>query len=337
MIYKYSRLLALSLLLSFFFGTAKAQNAHRTFDVSAGQKLELDLETGGDVTITGWDRNQVEVTVNIDGRDKDDITISMEQSSKGIEVSSEFKKRRSRADINLVIRVPRKFNLDISLTGGDVHIEDVDGDIEGSSMGGDIVLTGLTGHVDFSTMGGDIELTNSTVDGSVHTMGGDVDIIDVTGSVEGTTMGGDVTHNNVKSGKGGANSEVKINTMGGDVNVDEALYGADLHTMGGEISIRKAAKFVKATTMGGDIQVDEIDGWIEANTMGGDIFVTMVGGKDGDRHIVLESMGGSVEINVPTGLSMAFDIEIKLTRDADDEEYGIESDFDMSVSKEDRN
>lgn len=336
MIYTYSRLLALSLLLAFSFGTAKAQNVHRTFDVSAGQKLELDLETGGDVTITGWDRNQVDVTVTVDGQDKDDITINMEESSRGVEISSEFKRRRARADVEMVIRVPRKFNLEISLTGGDVHIENIEGNIEGSSMGGDLMLTELAGNIDFSTMGGDIKLTNSTVDGSVHTMGGDVDIIDVTGSVQGTTMGGDVTHDNVKSGKGGSSSEVKINTMGGDVNVDEALYGADLHTMGGDISVRKAAKHVKATTMGGDIMVDAIDGWIEANTMGGDIVVSMVGGKDGDRHIVLESMGGSIEVNVPPGLSMAFDIEIKLTRDAEDEEYGIESDFDMSVSRENR-
>jgi len=327
-------LLVFSFALAFFASAAQAQNVHRTFDVAAGSRLELDLETGGDITITGWDKNQVDITVTVEGRDKDDISFNIEQNSRGVEISSEFQKRRARADVNMVIRVPRKFDLEVSTTGGDVHVENIDGKIEGSSMGGDIVLTGLNGFVEFSTMGGDIQLTNSTVDGSVHTMGGDVDITDVTGSVQGTTMGGNVTQNNVKSGKAGSNSEVKINTMGGDVNVDEALNGADLHTMGGEIRVRKAAKFVKATTMGGDIDVDAIDGWIEANTMGGDIMVTMVGGKDGDRHVVLESMGGTIELTVPAGLSMAFDIEVKLTCDADDGEYTIESDFDVSVSQE---
>ena len=330
----FSRSLAFLVILAFFIEPIQAQNIRRTFDVKAGSRLELDLETGGDIIITGWNRNEVDITVTVEGRDKDDVSFSIEQSSRGIEVSSEFDKRRARADVKMQIKVPTKFNLEISTTGGDVQIEGVEGKIEGSSMGGDIDLSGLKGLINFSTMGGDITLVNSTVDGSVHTMGGDVDIIDVTGSVEGTTMGGNVTHKNVKSGTLGANSEVKIETMGGDINVDEALYGANLHTMGGEINVRKAGKFVKATTMGGDIEIDAIDGWIEANTMGGDITVTMVGGRDGDRHVVLESMGGSIELTVPSGLSMAFDIEIELTRDADDNEYSIVSDFDVKVSQE---
>jgi DUF4097 and DUF4098 domain-containing protein YvlB len=319
------------LLLALFMMPAKAQETHRTFDVKAGDRLELDLDTGGDIVITGWDKNQVDITINIEGRDREDVVVDMEANSRGVEVSTEFKSRRSRADVNMTIRVPRKFNLEVSTTGGDVQIENVDGKTEGSSMGGDIVLRGLSGNVDFTTMGGDISLSDSQVNGSLHTMGGDVSITDVTGSVEGTTMGGDVTYDNVKSGAGSSDEEVKISTMGGDVNVDEALYGANLHTMGGDIEVQKAGKYVKATTMGGEILVHAIDGWIEANTMGGDIEVTMIGGTDGDRHVQLESMGGTVELTVPSGLSMKFDIEINLSREADEDEYEIISDFDMNV------
>ena len=309
-----------------------AQEIHRSFDVKPGSRLELDLETGGDISIKGWDKNQVDITVTIEGRDKADVTVDINENYTGVEVSTEFNRRRARADVNMIIRVPRKFDLELSTTGGDVEIEDVDGKIEGSSMGGDIVLAGLAGHVEFTTMGGDIALSSSQVDGSLHTMGGDVDIKDVVGTVQGTTMGGDVTYDNVKSGNANSKDEVKISTMGGDVTVDEALFGADLHTMGGDIEVRKAGKYIKATTMGGEVVVHAIDGWIEANTMGGDMEVTMVGGTDGDRHVQLESMGGTVVLTVPAGLSMEFDMEINLSKNESDSDYTIISDFDVNVT-----
>ncbi len=318
-------------IVAFMASTASAQDVHRTFDASSGGKLILDLETGGSIVITGWNRNEVEVSVSIDGRDADDVILEFDESSRAIEIFTEFESRRSRADVDFEINVPSEFNLEISTSGGDVEIEGVSGSIEGSSMGGDLELRNLSGNIDMSTMGGDIWLSDSEIDGSLHTMGGDVDINDVVGNIDGTTMGGDVTYNNVKSVRGGARNKVTISTMGGDVDVDEALYGADIHTMGGDISVESAGEFVSATTMGGDITIEEIDGWIEANTMGGDIEVTMIGGTEGDRHVELESMGGTIELTLPRGLSMDIEIEITLSRDADDDDYEIDSDFDLNV------
>lgn len=315
-------------------GTLQAQDISRSFDASPGGRLVLDLETGGEIVIRGWDRNQVEINVEISGRDADEVVVDFNESSRAIEIFSEFESRRSRADVDMEIRVPAQFDLDISTTGGDLDISGVTGTIEGSSMGGDLTLSNLGGQLDLSTMGGDIELTDSEVDGSLHTMGGDVDISDVTGNIDGTTMGGDVTYDNVRSNRSGSRDEVEISSMGGDVSVDEALYGANVHTMGGDIDINKAAEYVKATTMGGDIEVAQLDGWIEANTMGGDIVVNMVGGVDGDRHVELESMGGTIELTVPRGLDMDIEVEIRLSDDDDWDEYEIISDFDLEVEVE---
>ena len=329
-----TRFLAILAMLAMFSMTTYAQEIERSFSVSSGGKLELDMETGGDIEITGWDRNEIRVVAEISGRDADMISVDFEERSNGLEIYSEYTRRRANADVDMEIMVPSNFNLEISTSGGDVEISGVDGKIEGSSMGGDLTFSNLRGSIDFSTMGGDIQLSDSDVDGSVHTMGGDVDITDVTGSVSGTTMGGDVTYDNVRSGQGGAQKEVHISTMGGDVTVDEAMYGADLHTMGGDIDVERAAEYVKASTMGGDIDIAEINGWVEASTMGGDVQITMVGGTSGDRHIDVESMGGNIEITVPKGLSMDIDIEITLSRDADDDDYQIYSDFDLNISKE---
>jgi DUF4097 and DUF4098 domain-containing protein YvlB len=318
----------------FWVSSLHAQDISRSFDVSPGSKLVLTLKTGGDVVIRGWERDRVEASVAIRGRDANDVVMDFDQSSKTLEISSEFASRRSRANVSVEVRVPSRFDLDVSTTGGDLEIYGVTGTIEGSSMGGDLVLSHLGGQLDLSTMGGDIGLTDSEVDGSLHTMGGDVAISDVTGNIDGTTMGGDVTYDNVRSSRSGSQDVVRVSSMGGDVVVDEALHGADVHTMGGDVQINRAANYVKAGTMGGDIVVSEIDGWIEANTMGGDIEVNMVGGTAGDRHVELESMGGTIVLTVPPRLSMDIDIRIRLSHGSDWDEYEIVSDFDLKVDVE---
>ena len=131
--------------LLFWAGTLQAQDISRTFDASSGGQLVLDLETGGTIVIRGWSRNQVEVNVEIDGRDADQVTVDFEESSRAIEIFSEFESRRARADVDMEIHVPSTFNLEISTTGGDLDISGISGTIEGSSMGGDLMLSELSG------------------------------------------------------------------------------------------------------------------------------------------------------------------------------------------------
>ena len=61
----------------------------------------------------------------------------------------------------------------------------------------------------------------------------------------------------------------------------------------------------------------------------------MVGDPDdGKRDIELKSMGGDIELTVPAGLSMRFDLEIDYTKGSR-REYRIESDFDMAIERTD--
>ena len=184
-----------------------------------------------------------------------------------------------------------------------------------------------------STHGGDIELSDSIVDGSVTTFGGDVTLQDVSGDVKGTSMGGDVVYRNVARRDGtGTGKAVHIATMGGDVEVSNAPDGAELSTMGGEIEVESARRFVKAKTMGGSIDIAAVDGWVEATTMGGDITVTMVGNPAaGDRHVLLDSRGGEIELVVPAGLDMDIDVQIEVTKNSR-RSYEIESDFPLQIS-----
>ncbi len=351
----------------------------KSFDMEKGKRLELDINVGGDILIRGWQKDQVDVEVVINGRDRDDIEIDYEQRPSVLKVELGFEKkfRRNRADIRVIVSVPGIFDISFKTMGGDVDISGVEGEIVGITYGGDIDFMNLDGEVDVKTMGGDITVSESRLDGTVKTMGGDIRIEDVTGDLKGSTMGGDVTYDGVTRNtradskrKGNVDEgddevsistlggdlnldyegksikartfggdinvknarDVKVSTMGGDIEVAEAPEGADAHTMGGDIIIERAGKFARAKTMGGDIEVREIDGRVTATTMGGDVRVRIVGSGGGDRDVELKSMGGDVELTVPKGYSMEFDIEISYTK-KNREKCGIVSDFPMDIKE----
>lgn len=333
------------------------QTIKKDFDIGMGNKLILDLETGGGVYISGWDKEKVAVKVHISGVDEDDYDLDFDAGSSRIRISSDYNRRWGRhdGDFEFVIKVPEKFDIEIESSGGGVHIADVEGEISGMTAGGTLDFTNITGDIDFRTMGGEIRasevkgqlrletmgggitITDSEADGKVSTMGGNIMMEHVKGNLKGSTMGGNVIYRDVSGrsnkSKSSNGDEVRVTTMGGDIHLDDAPQGANLDTKGGDITVRTAGKFVKAKTFGGNIEIDEIDGWVNVSTLGGDVTVNMTGDPDeGRRDIEISSLGGEITLTVPADLSMEFDIELAITKNSH-RDYEIISDFDMKQEK----
>ena len=348
------------------------QKIEKEFEAKRGGTLELDIGTGGEIVIIGWDKETIRVYATVEGRDAEDFEIDFDEGSKRLEIETDYRGRGSKScDVGMEIMVPEEYDILIDSNGGSVSIDNVAGLFKGKTMGGDIELRSLKGEVRLTTYGGDITVEESKLDGRVKTMGGDITIRDVEGDIKGFSMGGEVEYDNVSSNEKSRGEDVSITTMGGDIDVDyagknvkaktfggdvevdrgeevhvltlggdidvqDAPRGAKVKTLGGDITIHSAGIFTKASTMGGDIQIDAIDGWIEASTMGGDVTVIMVGDPgERERRVELKSMGGDIELTVPKGLSMRFDIELAITKGAK-REYTITSDFDMDIEKSDK-
>jgi DUF4097 and DUF4098 domain-containing protein YvlB len=340
---------------------AGADTIKKEFDIASGKRLSLDLDTGGDIYIAGWDKEKVEVKIHIFGADPDDYDIDFDAGSSAVRITSDLRGRwhnrgKRGGEFEYDIKVPRIFDIEIETMGGEVNIVDVEGEIEGTTMGGNLDFRDIKGNIEFETMGGEIRVekvsglldletmgggiivTDSKADGRVSTMGGTILIEDVDGNLRGSTMGGNVTYRNVTGQGGGdmAPDEVRVSSMGGSISIDEAPRGATLETKGGGITVRSAKEFVKAETMGGNIRIYEIDGWVDAATMGGDVIVNMIGDPDkGRRDVEISSMGGDIELTVPDGLSMDVDIEIAYTKDSD-QDYDIKGDFNIKKKRTDR-
>ena len=305
-----------------------AETIDREFQVRSGGTLEFDLDTGGEINIVGWGREAVAVTAELSGRDADLVDLTVVETNGGVRVATDYRERHgsTSSSIDFEVRVPSVFNIEIKSMGGGVSIDGVEGEFTGKTMGGALKLNDLRGTLRLTTMGGSITLTRSDVDGKVTTMGGKALVEDVFGDVKVKSMGGDVVYRRVTRSDGeSTGDQVRITTMGGNIDVPEAPVGADVHTMGGNIAIDSAREFVKAETMGGDIRIDEVDGWVDATTMAGDVDVTLLGGHD----VKITSMSGEITLTVPSGVGFDIDIELDYTKNSS-RNYRIKSDFDLS-------
>jgi hypothetical protein len=106
-----------------------------------------------------------------------------------------------------------------------------------------------------------------------------------TNIVKVETLGGSVDVKNI-TGK------AYTQTAGGSITLDDIGSSATANTMGGSIAVGKISGDAKLETAGGSISIDEVAGVISAVTSGGSISV-----GSGQHGITVESAGGSISVN----------------------------------------
>jgi len=112
--------------------------------ITVGSDPEIELEhVGGDLEIRGWDRPEVQ----LNGEDIHDL----EQDGKSVRLS---------CGSDLHLSVPRGARLGITFVGGDLDLQDVDGEIGVEFVGGDASLQNLKGEVSVEGVIGDLQLEN---------------------------------------------------------------------------------------------------------------------------------------------------------------------------------
>lgn len=306
-----------------------AVTAEREIAVAPGEQLTVELEVGGSITVSGWERPALAVTASEMGHD---VELAIERIASGavVHVKRSAGRSASRA-VDLTIRVPRRFDLQLETTGGSMTVEDVEGQIVGLTHGGELRLSGLRGRLDMTTHGGAILVEDSAVDGSVTTHGGNVVLRAVRGAIDVSSLGGNVTFEDSRPDTAATCRPVRISTLGGDVRAPDAPCGIDVETLGGNVRIDHAGGHVDAKTLGGNIVLGAVDGRVTATTAGGDIRVTMVGDVAiGRRDVRLDSASGEIVLSLPAGISAEFDVTLAYTRNSA-QNYRIMSDFPLEV------
>jgi beta-lactamase regulating signal transducer with metallopeptidase domain len=309
------------------------QIVERMVDARPGGRLTLDLETGGELEIVGWDRDAVFLHAELSGRDWRYTRVELSPEGGGATLRTRDTSGRSSYSTShrFQLRVPRSIDVGVQSGGGGITLRGLEGDFAGQTRGGSLVLKNVRGRVQLTTRGGPIEVTDSRLDGSLRTNGGDVRLTNVQGNVQGWTASGQVLREG-RNADGGSpdGTPVRIHRAGGIISVDDAPYGADLSTGGGAITVGRARGFVRAHTGGGRILLGEVDGDVVASTGSGAVRVALTA-PAGERTVDVRSGSGGVTIGIPAGVGVELDVETGYTPSS--RPVTIDSDFGLPVTE----
>jgi len=252
------------LLVSAGASIAAEENVSQQIDVTPGGKLVVDVEFGSirvavatDAKVSLEARRVVEF--GNEAKEKEYLAaapITFTKEGNVVTVRSRRKESWmnwhfgfSRTDASYVLHVPKKFDLDLRTSGGQIAAVDVSGDIKAHTSGGKLEFANLEGTLTASTSGGSIEVENCRCPTEIKTSGGHISVVNGTGALEARTSGG----------------RIEVHNLSGD---------ADVETSGGGLVLEKIRGKLLGQTSGGSIHASipgEVAGDVQLKTSAGSI------------------------------------------------------------------
>jgi hypothetical protein len=213
----------------------------RTFPLKPGAMLWL-ANSSGDISVEGWDGDEAQVKITKRGgsaEEREDVEITQQESDEGLSLRTSEHPDEVKG-VSYEIKIPRDVRgIEIKSRDSNVTLANLAGDVSLNVLRGDFSLKGLTGTLSARTMKGDIS----------------VNLKDATpsGPQSLNAVSGSITLN-----VGGANAELKAETISGDVKADGDLGLSVEKRVAGEHAagtLGKGGQPIVAKTVSGDIKI----------------------------------------------------------------------------------
>ncbi len=285
-----------------------SRTVEKTFTVQPGGTLKVQT-SGGDIKVLTGTGSTVKVTalerIDTDSESKadellKDLELSIDQQGDNVTAIAKYDRHGGwhfdswpPVNVSFTVVVPSHYSVDLNTSGGDIHLDSINGHARLRTSGGDLKIERVDGEVDGGTSGGNISLQEGTANVRLTTSGGDINVDRAGGEAELSTSGGNI---GIKSVQG----RLSASTSGGNVraSIEGALKGdCKLTTSGGEVvvAVDKTAAFdLKAHTSGGDVDAAGITIAIEKGGLRRSSLAGKVNG--GGPLLYLSSSGGDIRI-----------------------------------------
>lgn len=311
----------------------------KTFVVKKGGKLIVNI-VGGNIKIITWQKNEVRVAVKGDNSVEKFKSLTLSENNNTINVQSSTYED----GIDLEISVPTNFNLNLNTFGGNLLVDgNLTGEIKAKTSGGNINIDEVNGNVNLITAGGDIRTKAINGNAELTSAGGNFKVGFITGSAKISTAGGNIFLYGIRSklnlSTAGGNvrvekveNDVTISTGGGNISVGGVAKNVDLTTGGGNVHLDESTGTLKITTGSGNISVSKAMGWANLTTGAGNIELNLYSLSGNDTH--LRTGAGNITLTLPSNANAAITAVVKLdkwTIEGKDKKEWIISDFPNST------
>lgn len=209
--------------------------------------------TSGSITVTGWDRNEVEVTGEL-GKSAERLEFTKGGNVTRIKVVLPDRSHHGAAT-DLVVKMPAGGSLSINSVSSDVEVQGVRGAQRLQSVSGDVRTEAAGEDVECRTVSGDVDIDGSGRKGviTITTVSGDATVRRVAGELSANTVSGNVTLG------AGETSRSRLRSTSGDLQMSGQLL-ADAR--------------LDAESISGDVRIDlvgPVNGQLELSSFNGEI------------------------------------------------------------------
>ena len=181
------------------------QTIEKDFRVNTGGKLIVQADRGSiELKSDSGDKIHVRVLRHVKGGSQaqaDELfanhEVTFSQDGNTLSVTGRSKKDRVRIrppslQVRYEISLPRRFDVDLKTSGGDIRLGELDGSAFTRTSSGAIDLGTISGRVESSNSGGDIVVAHAGGDLVARTSSGGIKVRKASGKVEASNSGGDI-------------------------------------------------------------------------------------------------------------------------------------------------
>ncbi len=169
--------------------TYKNIKLEKTFQVSSSSALNVFLATQADLNIIGWDRNEIQVNIQMEGRN---IQVDCRQEAGNVYISSSYQAVTQLLPVRglIQLKVPRKLAVRATILEGEVIVADMQGDTWIEGQKGNMKATSLAGKATLATHEGFLQVTGGNFEGNLSALHGSLALTNVKGKVNASSLGG---------------------------------------------------------------------------------------------------------------------------------------------------
>ncbi len=200
-----------------------------------------------------------------------------------------------RASFEIVVTAPKRLNLSVATSSGDVAFRQLEGNVEVSTSSGDIEIGTVRGALSASTSSGDIEAERLEGNVEVSTSSGDLEVGAVRGAaVSFSTSSGDFSAERLDADR------LSLSSSSGDVEIDALSGATEISTSSGDVSLGAVEGDLAVSASSGDLRANLTKpGAVDLNTGSGGVRLWAPASLSAD----LEVRGGSVRIDRAFGFA----------------------------------
>ena len=220
------------------------QDFHRTVPLSPDGRVSLS-NINGDVEITGWNRNEVQIDAVKTARDQqrlDEAQIEVTATSDSVEIETHYPSHlvnNNPASVHYTLHVPQDARVDkVNLVNGSLTVQKLTGEVTANLVNGKVHASDLQGEADLATVNGALDANYSSLNNvreiKLKSVNGSIDLLlpqSPNADVSASTVNGGITTDfpltvkghwigkNMSGTLGSGGVQIELNNVNGGIHV----------------------------------------------------------------------------------------------------------------------